>query len=122
MSVAGALAQAESYTAADAETMELPNKEEGAAQAKEDPFARLEKGVEDKEARQRGRPQDSRAARGQRGQVQAMTTPSTKRSGASSGMPSQPQNPLRSSAVSAEGGHLRSSAGLQTGYSTSACT
>ena len=41
-------AQAESYTAADAETMELPDKEEGAAQAREDPFVRLEKGVEDK--------------------------------------------------------------------------
>lgn len=32
--------------------MELPDKEEGAAQAREDPFARLEKGVED---RRRGR-------------------------------------------------------------------
>ena len=40
--------QAESYTAADAETMELPDNEDGAAQAKNDPFARLEKGVEDK--------------------------------------------------------------------------
>ena len=46
------MAQAESYTAADAETMELPDKEEGAAQAQPDPFARLEKGVED---RRRGR-------------------------------------------------------------------
>ena len=52
MSDMGALAQAELYTAADAETMELPDKEDGAAQAKEDPFARLEKGVED---RRRGR-------------------------------------------------------------------
>ena len=42
------LVQAESYTAADAETMELPDKEEEAAQAQPDPFARLEKGVEDK--------------------------------------------------------------------------
>lgn len=40
--------QAESYTAADAETMELPDNEDGAALAKNDPFARLEKGVEDK--------------------------------------------------------------------------
>ena len=44
--------QAESYTAADAGTMELPDSEEAAVQAKNDPFARLEKGVEDK---QRGR-------------------------------------------------------------------
>ena len=40
--------QAESYTAADAETMELPDGDEAAVQAKSDPFARLEKGVEDK--------------------------------------------------------------------------
>ena len=52
-SAATHMAQAESYTAADAETMELPDKEEeGAAQAQPDPFARLEKGVED---RRRGR-------------------------------------------------------------------
>ncbi|CAL5224116.1 g6748 [Coccomyxa viridis] len=50
--VAGARRKAESYTAADAETMELPDKEEEGAQAQPDPFARLEKGVED---RRRGR-------------------------------------------------------------------
>ena len=44
--------QAESYTAADAETIELPEKEEETAQAVPDPFAKLEKGVED---RRRGR-------------------------------------------------------------------
>lgn len=42
--------QLETYTAQDAETLELPDSEE--APAKDDPFSKLEKGVED---RRRGR-------------------------------------------------------------------
>jgi hypothetical protein len=48
LSVVLPVLQAESYTAADAEVMELPDKEEGAAMAAVDPLARLEKGIEDK--------------------------------------------------------------------------
>ena len=48
MSVVLPVLQAESYTAADAEVIELPDKEEGAAMTAADPLARLEKGIEDK--------------------------------------------------------------------------
>lgn len=59
LSVVLPVLQAESYTAADAEVIELPDKEEGAATATADPLARLEKGVEDK---QRGREGAERVA------------------------------------------------------------
>jgi coiled-coil domain-containing protein 130 len=59
LSVAVPVLQAESYTAADAEVIELPDKEEGAAMAAADPLARLEKGVEDK---RRGREGAERVA------------------------------------------------------------